>query len=94
MIEYIRSFARHAQSIVYDYYLGALLTKAYKPQPLGTPTSASASTSTSITNNKAAAVQTANQILKDYNFIGITERMDESVVALSMLNGLALADVL
>jgi hypothetical protein len=95
MIEYIRSYARHSQSTVYDYYLGALSTTVYTPQPLDTPTTASASTSTStsITNNKDA-VQTANQILKDYNFIGITERMDESVVALSMLNGLALADVL
>jgi hypothetical protein len=40
----------------------------------------------------AAAV--TNQILSDYNFIGITERMDESIVALAMLLDLELTDVL
>jgi hypothetical protein len=35
-----------------------------------------------------------NAILGDYDFIGITERMDESVVALSMLLGVPLGDVL
>jgi len=35
-----------------------------------------------------------NQILKDYNFIAITERMDESLVTLSMLMNVPLADVL
>jgi hypothetical protein len=35
-----------------------------------------------------------NAILSDYDFIGITERMDESVVALAMLLNLPLGDVL
>ena len=34
------------------------------------------------------------QILSDYDFIGITERMEESAVALMMLLGLQIADVL
>jgi hypothetical protein len=79
-INYIRSAAKNTQKgVVFDYYLGALSTVPYRP---GNHTSTS------------QKVETANRILKDYDFIGITERMDESVVALSMLNGLALADVL
>ena len=39
-------------------------------------------------------IETANGIIRDDDFIGITERMDESVVALSMLLDLSLADVL
>jgi len=42
--------------------------------------------------NSAASI--TNQILSDYNFIGITERMDESLVVLSMLLDLELTDVL
>jgi hypothetical protein len=79
-IEYIRLSAGKTQTnMVYDYYLGALSTVRYRP-----------GNSTSISRK----IETANGILKDYDFIGITERMDESFVALSMLNGLALADVL
>jgi len=40
------------------------------------------------------AVDFANQILKDYNFVGITARMDESAVALAMLLSVPIADVL
>ena len=39
-------------------------------------------------------VQAANDILKQYDFIGITERMDESAVVLVMLLKLPLADAL
>jgi hypothetical protein len=39
-------------------------------------------------------VETANAILNSYNFVGVTERMDESFVAMAMLLGLPLADVL
>ena len=39
-------------------------------------------------------VDVANQILRQYDFIAITERMDESAVALAMLLGLPLGDVL
>jgi hypothetical protein len=35
-----------------------------------------------------------NEILSDYDFIGVTERMEESTVALAMLLGAPLADVL
>ena len=35
-----------------------------------------------------------NRILQDYDFIGVSERMDESVVALQMILGLETADVL
>jgi hypothetical protein len=36
----------------------------------------------------------ANQILQHYNFIGMTERIDESFVVLSMLLNLSLSDIL
>jgi hypothetical protein len=39
-------------------------------------------------------VVTANRIFDEYNFIGITERMDESVVALAMILHIPLGDVL
>ena len=39
-------------------------------------------------------ITTANQILEEYDFIGITERMDESAVVLMMLLGLPMSDVL
>jgi hypothetical protein len=35
-----------------------------------------------------------HQILQDYDFVAVTERMDESAVALAMILGLPLADVL
>jgi hypothetical protein len=35
-----------------------------------------------------------NQILSDYDFIGITERMAESAVALMMLLGVNMGDIL
>ena len=43
---------------------------------------------------KDNAVDFANKILEDYNFVGIKERMDESAVALAMLLGVPIADVL
>jgi hypothetical protein len=39
-------------------------------------------------------IAAANQILKDYDFIGVTERMDESAVAVQLLLGLTTGDVL
>eukprot|EP00523_Entomoneis_sp_CCMP467_P009980 CAMPEP_0168721550 /NCGR_PEP_ID=MMETSP0724-20121128/2141_1 /TAXON_ID=265536 /ORGANISM="Amphiprora sp., Strain CCMP467" /LENGTH=464 /DNA_ID=CAMNT_0008768197 /DNA_START=33 /DNA_END=1427 /DNA_ORIENTATION=+ len=39
-------------------------------------------------------VQIMNQIMKDYDFIGVTERMDEVAVVLSMILNLPMADVL
>jgi hypothetical protein len=39
-------------------------------------------------------IATANSIVQDYDFIGITERLDESLVVLSMLLKIPLGDVL
>uniref|UniRef100_A0A7S3LFF1 Sulfotransferase domain-containing protein n=1 Tax=Amphora coffeiformis TaxID=265554 RepID=A0A7S3LFF1_9STRA len=39
-------------------------------------------------------VVVANEILRQYDFIAVTERMDESAVALAMLLGLPLGDIL
>ena len=39
-------------------------------------------------------IAAANQIMSDYNFIGVTERMDESAVALQLLLGLTTGDIL
>ena len=39
-------------------------------------------------------VEFTNNILEDYNFIGVTERMDELLVVLSMLLNLELTDIL
>jgi hypothetical protein len=38
-------------------------------------------------------VKIANEILRSYNFVGVTERMDESLVALAMILGVPIADV-
>jgi hypothetical protein len=38
-------------------------------------------------------VETANAIMSSYNFVGVTERMDESFVAMAMLLRLPIADV-
>ena len=43
---------------------------------------------------KSHAQDYANQIIQKYNFIAITERMDESAVVLAMLLGLSVADTL
>ncbi len=39
-------------------------------------------------------VATANKILLDYDFVGVTERMEESAVALQLLLGLTTGDIL
>lgn len=44
--------------------------------------------------DKQNPVQVANEILQQYDFIAVTERMEESAVALAMLLGTPLADVL
>jgi hypothetical protein len=43
---------------------------------------------------RSDTVQSSNNILSDYDFIGVTERMDESAVCLMMLLRLKLADIL
>ena len=40
------------------------------------------------------AIAAANQILQAYDFVGVTERLDESAVALQLLLGLATGDIL
>ena len=45
-------------------------------------------------SDKSNPMQTAQTILKSYDFIGLSERFDESVVVLSMLLGIPLRDVL
>ena len=53
------------------------------------------SLSTKVFNNeKDDPIDFANKILNEYDFIGITERMDESAVVLMMLLNLSMADVL
>jgi hypothetical protein len=44
--------------------------------------------------NSLEPIPSANYILQNYNFIGITERMDESFVVLMMLLRLKIADIL
>jgi len=39
-------------------------------------------------------IPAANRVIKDYDFIGITERMDESLVVLAMILDLELTDIL
>jgi hypothetical protein len=39
-------------------------------------------------------IRVANEIMRQYDFIAVTERMDESLVAMSMLLHLPLADIL
>lgn len=39
-------------------------------------------------------IQTVNKILADYDFIGITERLDESLVVLQIILGLKTSDIL
>lgn len=43
---------------------------------------------------KSNPIATAQDILRDYDFIGVAERFDESIVVLSLLLGVPLADVL
>lgn len=49
---------------------------------------------TGYNRKKDSPVKIANQILEDYDFIGVTERMDESALALAMLMGIPIADIL
>ena len=44
--------------------------------------------------NETSPKEAAQGILQDYDFIGLTERMDESLVVLQMLLGLSIADIL
>ena len=86
-----RQWIRDARASNIDqYYLRALATTPYSIR--NSSSSSSSSTITTITDG--TAVRTANQILQDYDFIAITERMDESIVALQLILNLTIADVL
>jgi hypothetical protein len=75
-----KSFQRRLtrEQVYWNYYLGILPTK----QVVVTAASSE------------AAVDIINKIVADYDFIAVTERMDESVVVLMMLLNLQMADVL
>jgi hypothetical protein len=60
------------------YYLQVLSTKAVTPPEITTDT----------------APQIINRIFDDYNFIGITERMDETAVCLMMLLNIKMGTIL
>lgn len=45
-------------------------------------------------NGNATQQDTINSIMHDYDFIGVTERMDETAVALQMILGLETSDVM
>jgi len=52
------------------------------------------STKSRFDRRKNDPIETANDILAEYDFIGITERMEESAVALMMLLDLKMSDIL
>jgi hypothetical protein len=68
----------------YDHYLSFLSLEGY---PVG---SANNGTDAQLLRR----TKTVNQILRDYDFIGISERLDESLVALQMILGLKTSDIL
>ena len=53
-----------------------------------------ASSLAELSANITSQVTIANDIMRSYNFIGVTERMDESIVALQLLLGVGTRDVL
>jgi len=73
-----------------DYYLYILTMDDYTYEDGGHPGNATATT----VIRSHDPIRIANGILAEYDFIGITERFDESIVALQMLLGLSTADVL
>ncbi len=64
----------------YDHYLHFLSTKGYN-HSVGL-------------YNETLLTSTVNQIVNDYDFLGVTERLDESLVALQMILGLKTSDIL
>lgn len=64
----------------FDHYLHYLALDGYRPG--------------SEKGTTARRIQTVNKILEDYDFIGITERLDESLVVLQMILGLKTSDIL
>lgn len=74
-----RRFVVEQEHPVQDYYINAFTTRKRFKRKKEKP---------------YEPIQFINDILSDYNFIAITERMDESMVALMMLLNLKIADIL
>lgn len=66
-----------------NYYLSTLSLSGYVDDWIENPS-----------NVNATAIPTAQSIIDDYDFIGITERLDESLVVLQMLLDLPIDDLL
>ena len=75
-----RRFVRqNRESMLQDYYLRVLYTKSKYDRR---------------NNDNVSPITAANHVLRTYNFIGVTERLDESLVVLMMLLRLKMADIL
>lgn len=75
---YFQRYLASERKIFNHYYLQVLSTTEITPPQV----------------NQATAPRLINQILEDYNFIGITERMEESAVCLMMLLNLKMGTIL
>jgi Sulfotransferase family len=71
-----------------DYYYQLLHPNGQSVERNTTPSS------TTTTNRTEMVISYTNEIYQHYDFIGITERMDESAVVLMMLLNLTIADIL
>jgi Sulfotransferase family len=60
----------------------------------GIPPVAHRSTTSPVSQPADVSVDTIRSILRDYDFVGVSERMDESLVALQLLLGLEASDIL
>lgn len=63
-------------------------------QKYGPPTGSNSGSMTTITTTNSQHYTIVNDILHDYDFIGVTERMNESLVVLQMLLNLTTHDIL
>jgi hypothetical protein len=73
--------AKNPENAIRDYYLEALSTEKYLVRHRGA-------------DERSNPVTFANNILNDYNFIAVSERLEESTVVLMLLLGVPMADVL
>jgi hypothetical protein len=76
-----------------DYYIETLSTKKYLPRPAFRETR-KRSISPQQKRFHSDPIAFANEILDDYNFIAISERLDESAVVLMHLLGVPMSDIL
>jgi len=78
-----------------DYYLHVLSTTPYKGRGIDDNKQKKGNSGNyDDDDDSKVALKTAQTVMTEYDFIGITERFDESAVALMMLLGLELGDVL